>query len=393
MPTRYPTKDGVKWRAVVKINGARVATKMFGAGMEEKRAAIQWENETRKQFLLEETPMGLPDSLQWASKYLEYAEQKYARQTFKEKHAVFKLFFKFTQETRLDRVTPNMAMDYLKEQNKARSGNAANKDRKNLAAAWEWGRKFIDGFPSLQNPFLAVPQFKADKTPRYVPAEADFWKVVGVANGQDRAMLLAFFFLGARRGEVFRLRWEDVDFLAHRVRLGTRKTRNGDMRYDWVPMPETLRDALQDWQKKRPFKTEWVFSCLDDSPSPHHNPGERYRARGRFMKKMCERAGVKPFGFHALRHLHASLLYNEGAELSVVQRQLRHTNPNTTARYLRSLGYEEEHSQKVLAVLEGRGRGKVIPFPQKQNPQSSRSRGSVHNNSTQPTTNLKANGV
>ena len=53
-------------------------------------------------------------------------------------------------------------------------------------------------------------------------------------------ILLAFFFLGARMGEVFRLRWEDVDFLAHRVRLGTRKTRNGDMRYDWVPMPETL---------------------------------------------------------------------------------------------------------------------------------------------------------
>ena len=102
MPTRYPTKDGVKWRAVVKINGARVATKMFGTGQEERRAAIQWENETRKQFLLEETPTGLPDSLQWASKYLEYAEQKYARQTFKEKHAVFKLFFKFQSSIKVN---------------------------------------------------------------------------------------------------------------------------------------------------------------------------------------------------------------------------------------------------------------------------------------------------
>ena len=85
--------------------------------------------------------------------------------------------------------------------------------------------------------------------------------------------------------------------------------------------------------------------------------------------------------------------YNEGAELSVVQRQLRHTNPNTTARYLRSLGYEEEHSQKVLAVLEGRGRGKVIPFPQKQNPQSCNSRGSVHSVGTQLPTELKATGA
>lgn len=36
--------------------------------------------------------MGLPDSLQWASKYLEYAEQNYARQTFKEKHTVQAVF-------------------------------------------------------------------------------------------------------------------------------------------------------------------------------------------------------------------------------------------------------------------------------------------------------------
>jgi len=43
---------------------------------------------------------------------------------------------------------------------------------------------------------------------------------------------------------------------------------------------------------------------------------------------------------------------------------LRHTNPNTTARYLRSLGYEEEHGQKVLAVMEGRGKGEeTILFP------------------------------
>jgi hypothetical protein len=170
-------------------------------------------------------------------------------------------------------------------------------------------------------------------------------------------MLLTFFYLGARRGEIFRLTWEDVDLARNRVRLGTCKTSDGSMRYDWIPLAADLKAALLEWKNARPYKTEWVFSCLDDSPSPWHNPGEAYRARGRFMKNMCARAGVKPFGFHAIRHLHASILFNEGSELSVVQRQLRHTNPNTTARYLRSLGYEEEHGQKVLAVMEGRKQG------------------------------------
>jgi len=45
-----------------------------------------------------------------------------------------------------------------------------------------------------------------------------------------------------------------------------------------------------------------------------------------------------------------------------MQRQLRHTNPNTTASYLRSLGYEEEHGQKALAAIEGRGPAKPLSF-------------------------------
>ena len=135
-------------------------------------------------------------------------------------------------------------------------------------------------------------------------------------------------------------------------------------------MHEELAKALSGWRDERPCVVDNVLMQMHCDGAL----GEPFQQRNKMMPRLC---GVKPFGFHALRHLHASLLYNEGAELSVVQRQLRHTNPNTTARYLRSLGYEEEHSQKVLAVLEGRGRGKVIPFPQKQNPQSSRSRGEV----------------
>lgn len=395
MPTRYPTKAGVQWRAVVKIDGRVAATKLFPAGAEGKREAAQWERDKRKKLLTQPTmtPTVLPSVLEWANRYTAYAEKQFTKQTFKEKKTVFRLFIAFTKATQLETITPDVVMRYLQAQNDKRSGFAANKDRKNLAAAWEWGRKYLNGFPTVRNPFLGIPKFREVRKPRYVPQEEDFWKVVNVAEGQDKAMLLAFFYLGARRGEIFRLQWEDIDFNRNRVRLGTCQTTDGSMRYDWIPLAADLRAALLHWYEVRPYKTQWVFTCLDDTPSQHHNPGEAFRARAHFMKTICKRAKVKPFGFHAIRHLHASILFNEGSELSVVQRQLRHTNPNTTARYLRSLGYEEEHGQKVLAVLEGRGRGKVIPFPQKQNPQSANSRGSVHSVGTQLPTKLKATGA
>ena len=207
-------------------------------------------------------------------------------------------------------------------------------------------------------------------------------------------MLLAFFYLGARRSEIFRLEWEDIDFKRNRVRLGTCKTSDRSMRHDWVPLAAPLREALLYWYEARPYKTAWVFTCLDDSPSPWHNPGEAYRARGHFMDTVCKRAKVKPFGFHAIRHLHASILFNEGTELSVVQRQLRHTNPNTTARYLRSLGYEAEHEQKVLAVMEGRGPAKVLNFADKKkgSPDVMIRRAGTQSRYTEPG-NLKATGA
>ena len=79
------------------------------------------------------------------------------------------------------------------------------------------------------------------------------------------------------------------------------------------------------------------------------------------MRRMCEKAAVKRFGFHAIRHLSASILYNLGYEVAVIQTILRHKNPTTTEGYLRSLGLE-----KVRAAMESltRKTGEVISFPE-----------------------------
>ena len=77
------------------------------------------------------------------------------------------------------------------------------------------------------NPF-DIAKMSEVRSPRYVPPLEDFWKVYNVAEGQDKVMLSACFFLAARRGELFRLKVEDLDFENDKVRLWTKKREDGN---------------------------------------------------------------------------------------------------------------------------------------------------------------------
>ena len=116
----------------------------------------------------------------------------------------------------------------------------ANKDRKNLMAAWKWGTMYMTPTLPKDNPFDIVKMPEV-RSPRYVPPREDFWKVYNVAEGQDKVMLLACLVLAARRGELFRLKVKDLDFENDKVRLWTRKREDGNWEYDWLPMTTKLR--------------------------------------------------------------------------------------------------------------------------------------------------------
>lgn len=219
-----------------------------------------------------------------------------------------------------------------------KSGHRANTYRKHLMRLWNWGKRarLIVG----ECPW-DVERYKEARRDKYVPPEADFWKVYKAAevvpvNGTKgcfdrqphrKRMMLAFLHLGARKSEVFKLRWRDVDSQNRRVRLWTKK-RDGGEEFDWIPMTEQLAQALAEQRLETGFE-DHVFV----------NPatGKRYTSASKMMEKICKQAGVTHFGFHAIRHLSASVLAQAGVDLPTIQLILRHRSITTTSRYVHSL--------------------------------------------------------
>ncbi|WP_054033657.1 tyrosine-type recombinase/integrase [Desulfatitalea tepidiphila] len=332
-----PYKRNHKWYAQVRKEGQK-CERVFLT----KKEAVDWEVEMRKKPVSEWS--GRTDTVclnDWAQKYLDFSRPSFSHNTYVEKRSLFKRLFKILDpDMPVSKLKPALLMEYIVEQKEQRSGNASNRDRKNLVAAWNWGMKYMDPPLPGPNPCL-VERMPEIRQPRYVPPDEDFWKVYALAEGQDKVMLLAFLHLAARRSEIFRLTWEDIDFANNRVRIWTRKRHGGTYEYDWLPMTKELRKSMRWWWENRPIKDKpHVFLCLDKTEFCRDYLGEPFRYRIHFMRRLCERAGVKVFGFHAIRHFSASLLFKLGYEVAVIQTILRHKSPNTTERYLRSIGLE-----------------------------------------------------
>jgi integrase len=321
-----PYRRGEKWIGCIQRNN-RQKEKICLT----KKEALDWESRMRKLSEEEWAKTLITYSIHdRANEYLDFCLIKFSDSVYKEKKFLFKRFFKIIDpQTDPEAVTPKMALDYLSEQAKSRSGYAANKDRKNLKAFWNWGIRYHDF--SLRNPFN-VDRFPEKRKTIYIPPEEDFWKILDKAEGQDKTMLLCYLHTAARRSELFRLRWDDVDFFGRRIRLLTRKRKDGSWEADWIPMTDDLFKGLT---AQRTFVAgELVFP----RKTGYRNQKERaFTRRNHIMKFLCKEAEVRNFGFLAIRHLTASILDNQGVPLKVIQEIMRHRNIHVTSRYIHSL--------------------------------------------------------
>jgi integrase len=136
---------------------------------------------------------------------------------------------------------------------------------------------------------------------------------------------------GLRRGELLKLRWNDVDLNAGAVTI--HKGKSGFT--ERIPINQTVRQKLARILEERRQRARatgdarelfgrYVFCA----------PGGGYlHALNRYWYPAVKRAGIEDFRFHDLRHTCLSRLAMKGADFYAIQRLARHRRPEMTMRY------------------------------------------------------------
>jgi integrase len=168
---------------------------------------------------------------------------------------------------------------------------------------------------------------------------------------------------GMRRGELFGLKWRDVDFQLGKLevvrsivdqKVGETKTPGSKGR---VPLPAEAVVALSTWKDATQYggQEDWVFA------SPHafgELPYWPNTVMVRHVQPAAHRARItKRIGWHMFRHTYATELEANGAGVKVTQELLRHSSPvMTLGTYAQALTRDKRSAQETVAALYSKPR-------------------------------------
>lgn len=143
------------------------------------------------------------------------------------------------------------------------------------------------------------------------------------ANFTDhlKPMVLLALNTGMRRGELFDLKWADVNFVGRSLTVSGITAKSGKTRH--IPLNNEAIDVLSGWYAQRK-DSELVF------PS---NDGGRMDNISTSWAKLMKDAKIENFRFHDLRHDFASQLVMAGVDLNTVRELLGHSDIKMTLRY------------------------------------------------------------
>lgn len=196
-----------------------------------------------------------------------------------------------------------------------------------------------------QNPAanIKLPKFDNEVTECLTRSEIQrLFKTLDSWINQRMSLLVKFaLFTGFRRGEIFSLKWKDVDFENGLVKLKDPK----GIKTETLPVSDQALIILK--QAKGLLPTE---NCLYVFPNRH---GKKRTSFGNTWTKIKKHAKIDhKFRFHDLRHTFASYLASSGkVTLYTLQKLLTHKSPQMTQRYAHLFDETLRESANVLTDM------------------------------------------
>lgn len=330
------TLDGRLWVYEFRYNGKKYKSRKFKTKSEAEAAEIEFRYNLTKQG--DPSKMTLGDLFEDHYNY-QKDKVKFTTLTNYEKK---QLHFNSIAKIILDKMTINDIEKWKREVNdKDLATRTKNDLMKYLKSVLNYGMKWYDfdfrsiyskmsNFSNPNEPVKEMQFYTYNEFKKFICVEGEL---------KFKALFETLYYCGLRRGELRGLTWNRVD-LDNKELIVDKNVVNvkGESGY-WlittpktpssirkIPIPEVLLKDLKQLKKENEnyygFNNTWfVFGDVN----PIHPDTLRRRKNDN-----AEKAGVKQIRLHDFRHSCASLLINNGANITIVAKYLGHTKIEET---------------------------------------------------------------
>ena len=233
---------------------------------------------------------------------------------------------KLNTSTLLAKITPAHIEDVKLQRAQEVAHSTVDKDLAVLKAFFNWcmARNL-----AASNPVRRVKFFNEDNSRLRYLTEDEYSRLLQAAKTIETSPFLAEKIIlsvhtGLRRGSLFYLRWDQVDFLNRVLRI--QRTKSG--RPHAMPLNATVLTTLQALYNQRIPDCPYAFAHATGRKA-----GEPVQDVKNAFQTALKVAEIKDFTWHDLRHTFASWLIMKGASLRSVAELLGHRGLRMVMRY------------------------------------------------------------
>lgn len=207
--------------------------------------------------------------------------------------------------------------------------------------------------------YLKVNPAHQLKRPKIVKTEIEILQQYEIQNflensdGLYRVAFLAALLTGVRAGELWALKWGDVDWRSKQLFVRrsvwhndfqTPKTKNAIRQID---LPDNLIFELRKWKLACPISEyDLMFPTHEGKITCHDNVVKRY------FQPALRRAGLRHISFHGLRHTNASLRIKAAQNLKYMSMQMGHSSIKVTMDTYGHLFKDEGFNRQQANLLQ-----------------------------------------
>jgi integrase len=323
----YKRKDSKNWYISFSVNGKQVCESIGSPYKGDAERALKkrlgevvdGKYEIRRSVIS-------PRFEDFAGEYLEYSIAN--KRSWARDRTSIRNLLNYFRGYKLNNITPWLIEKYKNSRKKKVQEASVNRELSCLkhmfTMAIHWGKV-------VENPVKKVKMFREPERRLRWLTECE--SLIDASNGHIRSIIITALNTGMRRGEIFSLTWDQVDF--DRGLITVERSKNDGVRH--IPMNSQLTEELKTIKINTPGK--YVFS---------KNNGESYKDIKTGFLGSLKRSGITKCRFHDLRHTFASHLVMNGADIATVKELMGHRTVSMTMRYAH---LSKEHKQRAVDTL------------------------------------------